>query len=104
MVKKVSGISNKIGGSKAIDEAKSVQTSDVKGVDSVKGDQSFAPISRVRRPTRPMNAAERQHLLQLINEEADKMFGDKGLPESKKETLKSAVRMAIEGGSIDEDD
>lgn len=58
---------------------------------------------RARRPTRPMTAAEREHLFKLIHEEADKMFGPNGLPESQRHTVESAVKMAIDASIVEDE-
>jgi len=59
--------------------------------------------ARVRRPTRPMTAAEREHLFKLIHEEADKMFGPNGLPESQRRTLEGAVKITVDASMVDEE-
>ena len=51
-----------------------------------------------------MTPQEREHLFSLINEEADKLFGPDGLPESQRETVEGAVRMAVDAAIIDEDE
>lgn len=59
--------------------------------------------ARVRRPTRPMTSAEREHLFKLIHEEADKMFGPNGLPESQRRTLEGAVKITVDASMVEEE-
>lgn len=104
MVKKINGkkptsATTGIEKSRAIDSSESV--ADVK---DVKGAEQKARAERARRPTRPMTPQEREHLFSLINEEADKLFGPDGLPESQRETVEGAVRMAVDAAIIDEDE
>jgi hypothetical protein len=73
-------------------------------VGQVTAAQGQAPAAGIRRPTRPMSAAERDHLLKLLHEEADKMFGADGLPKEKKEKVEKAVQMAISSGLVDEEE
>jgi hypothetical protein len=70
------------------------------GVGAVKG----AGAVGKRRPTRIMSPAERENLFRLINEEADKLFAGSGMSEEKKQVLKSAVKMAVDAGIVDEED
>lgn len=86
----------------ALDSTKAIQTNQTKGVGSIKTTQQTIGAGRVRKATRPLTAAEREHIFQLIDEEAKKLFGQKGLPESKKTTITNAVKMAIDAGIVDE--
>lgn len=105
MVKKVggkkppgSGGPSKVEGTKAVESGKEVQD-----VGSVQAPAEQAKASRARKATRPMTSAERDHLFQLIQEEASKMFGPNGLPESQRATVEDAVRKTIDASIIDEE-
>ncbi len=91
------------------------QTSDVEKagtvdeVSSVKGATGVGAVGRAggigaRKGTRTMTAAERQQLFNMINEEADKLFGEGSPLASQKNVLKNAVKMAVDSGIIDEEE
>ena len=100
----------KIGGGKPpgpsetvpVKPSKPVERAKLGGVERVKPTEKQAGAGRVRRATRRMTAAEREHLFKLIQEEADKMFGPDGLPESDRETVEEAVRMTIDASIVEE--
>jgi hypothetical protein len=105
MTKKIGD--KKISGVKAATKASSLQeTGSVSNVQSVKrtagvgGVQATGGVAK-RGATRAMTYAERQEFLRLIDEEADKMAAAGILPASKKEILKSAVRMTVQASEID---
>lgn len=90
-------------------------TGNVEGADSVGIVGGVKPTSSVgavkgagavgkRRATRIMSTAERENLMRLISEEADKMFEGSSLSPEKKEVLKSAVKMAVDAGIVTEGD
>ncbi|MBX7145129.1 MAG: hypothetical protein K1X79_11810 [Oligoflexia bacterium] len=100
----------KVGGVKTTDASESV-----KGTQSVGGVAGVLPTSGVgsvkgvgavgkRRTTRVMTDAERDDLLRLIDEEAGKLFQGSGLTKEKQEVLKSAVKMAVDSGLINDKD
>ena len=91
-------------GTTPVEPKGATKASDVTGAGSVQGTTEQRETSRVRRPTRPMTSEERAHLFRLIHEEADKMFGSNGLPESQRETLEGAVRMTVDAAAVDEED
>ena len=100
MVKKIGGI--KTSGAGPVQPTQASEASKVGGVGQVGATTEQARVGRVRRPTRPMTAAERDHLFNLIHEEADKMFGANGLPESQRNTLENAVRMTVDASIVEE--
>lgn len=105
MVRKIQG--NKpaqTSGATPVQPTKTVESAKVGGVEQVKGTEKHAPTSGVRRTTRTLTAEEQEQLFQLIDEEADKMFGSEGLPEAKKKTVAGAVKMAIEASMSDEEE
>ena len=104
MVKKIDSTSRPpVGQSAPVEAGKAVATAKVGSVGQVAPTQAQAPASGIRRPTRAMSAAEREHLLRLLHEEADKMFGDSGLPQEKREKVEKAVQMAIDSSILDTD-
>lgn len=89
-------------------------TTNVQGPDSVGVVGGIKPTSSVgavkgtgavgkRRATRIMSPAERENLMRLISEEADKMFEGSAMSPEKKEVLKSAVKMAVDAGIVTDD-
>ena len=93
----------KVGGTQA--------TRDVEQTESVKGIGGVAPTSGVgrvtgagpigkNRATRIMTLAEREQLLQMIDEEADKLFEGTGMSSAKKKVIAQAVKMAIDAGLV----
>lgn len=103
-------------GDKKIGRVQSTQeTADVEKTGGVGGVSGVAPTSSVggvsgtgavgkRRGTRVMSMAERQQLLDMIDEEADKLFAEGSPFAKKKEMLKNAVKMVVDSGIIDEDE
>ena len=73
-----------------------MESAKVGGVEQVRGAEKQGGIGAIQRSTRNITPEQHQQLMSLIDEEAEKMFGTEGLPESKKETVKGAVKMAIE--------
>lgn len=99
MVKKVDGTRSVT--SHPVEAGKAVETTKVSTVGQVASAQGQAPTRAVRRPTRPMTAEERDHLIRLVEEEAEKMLG--GMSPDKKKTVTSAVKMVIDAGTIEEE-
>ncbi len=104
MVKKIEGQRPGQLPPSAIEGNKPIGAAQVGTISDVKPAEKQIQAARARRPTRPMTAAERDHLFQLVREEADKMFGQDGLPHSKRSTVEGAVRMAIDSAIIKEDE
>lgn len=105
MVKKINGkkgLSPK--GPKQIEPSQPISTGKISQTKEVNKTQQTGKSKRVRRMTRPMTASEREHLFNLIHEEADKMFGPNGLPEAQRNTVESAVKMAIDASIIEENE
>ncbi len=96
----------KIGGVDPTARTKEVaETEAVKGVQSIKPATQVAGVGGVNRvgkrgPTRIMSSAEREQLFKMIEEEADKLFGQSGNVEE----VKQAVKMAVDVGLVDEDE
>ncbi len=87
-----------------VESGSAVRPTEAPDVGAVGSIGQRAPASRVRRPTRPMTSAEREHLFRLIHEEADRMFGPNGLPESQRRTLEGAVRITVDASITDEEE
>ena len=51
-----------------------------------------------------MTVADKDELFSLISEEADKIFGPDGLPESQRETVENAVKMAVDSTLLEENE
>ncbi|MCB0358046.1 MAG: hypothetical protein KDD44_00365 [Bdellovibrionales bacterium] len=105
MVKKVTGNKPPGGGpTEKIERSRPVGTAKVGDVSGVEAPQKQSSAARVRRPTRPMTAAERERLFQLIHEEAGKMFGPNGLPESQRTTVEDAVRKTVDASIVSDEE
>ena len=100
MTKKIGD--KKLGGIKGATEAQGIDSTKaignigaVKPTTGVGGVKGAGAIGK-RRTTRIMTMEERQQLLNMINEEAEKIFSAGILPESKKDVVTQAVRMAVD--------
>lgn len=102
MVKKVEG-GRQIVTTKRVEAQEKIQSVGVKGISEVTAAQSQTPTRSVRRATRPMTAEEREHLFKLIQEEADKMFGQDIIPPKKRQQVESAVMMTIDASMVNEE-
>jgi hypothetical protein len=108
MVKKIkssSSASKAAAASATAEILKTKATSEVGAVKDVSRTSAMSGASRVRQATRPMTASERADLLNLVRDEAGKLFAsNKSLSSVKKETLELAVQMALNSSAIDEED
>lgn len=108
MTKKIGD--KKVGGVKSAKEAADVEgTEAVTGVGGVQATTGVGGVKGAgavgkRRATRTMTMAEREQLFRMINEEADKMFNEQGIPAKQREVLANAVKMAVDVGIIPEDE
>lgn len=103
--------SKKIGSVESSSRAKSIEkTQNIAEVDAVKatsgisGLQGTGGIGQKRKATRIMSAQEREQLLKMIDEEAEKLFKSGAMPNSKKELISTAVKMAVDTSIILEED
>lgn len=84
------------------------RASSVRDVEEVKKTGEISRVERTgksqRKITRLMSAAEREKLFQMINEEAEKLFGENGLPKEQREIVENAVRMAIDASIAEDED
>jgi len=105
MVKKIGGKSpSGTKGTTPVQPTKTIESSKIGKVDQLRATESQKGAGKVSGGSPRITAANREQLFQLIDEEADRMFSTDGLPESKKETVKGAVKMAIESGIVEEDE
>ena len=74
----------------------------VKATEAVSGVGGTAAIGK-RKATRTLTADEREQLMKLVQEEADKLFAEGGLPAKHKELVTTAVKMTLGAGAIEED-
>lgn len=105
-------MTKKIGDKKLSGVKQTTQATQVAGAEAVTSVTSVKPASSIgsikgpgaiggrRRPTRLMTIEERQQLLQMVSEEADKMFNSGLLPAEKKEIVTKAVKMTVDAGIL----
>lgn len=87
-----------------IQSAKTVTGAKVGSVGEVTGTGAQQGIAGTQGRAGRITPEQRQQIYQLIEEEAEKLFAGDAIPETKKESIKGAVRMVIEGGIIEEED
>lgn len=106
MVKKVSGSipTRPTGSTSGVKENQKVEGTQVENVQKVGSVQAQGRVEKIRRQTRPMTPEERDHLMQLVDEEALKLFGDGKMPESRRESLTRGVKLTLAAGLIEIDD
>jgi len=108
MTKKIGD--KKIGGVQSTTTTTGVEgTEVVGGVAGVKATSGVGSVDGAgtvnrRRPTRTMTLAEREQLFQMINEEAEKLFGEGEMSPAQRNVVKNAVRMAVDAGLVDADE
>lgn len=100
---------DKIGKVGKSDQLKGVQkTENVSEVEQVKKTSGVSGVGRTlegtRRPTRTMTVAEREKLFGMIQEEAEKLFKDSGLPAAQREVIENAVKIAVDSALVDDSD
>ncbi|NDC37156.1 MAG: hypothetical protein EBZ48_03785 [Proteobacteria bacterium] len=81
------------------------EVGEVSGVQATTGIGGAAQAGGVgrRRPTRTMSLEEREQLFKMVNEEADKIFAQTGMSDSRKRSVTEAVKMAIDSGLMPDD-
>ena len=103
--------SSKVGGiesSKKLQEVK--KTEGVASVESIKATSGIGSVSSAggidarRKATRVMSAAEREQLLRMVDDEAEKLFKSGALPSGNKELITQAVKMAVDSSIVLEGD
>ncbi len=101
MVKKITGNSG-ASGTTRVQSTKTVESSKVGTVGQVAPAEKQRRASSIAAVTTSLSARQREQLLQMVDEEAEKIFGADSLPESKKESVKGAVKMAIAASTVEE--
>ena len=106
MVKKIGGKppSRKPQETAPVQPTKTVSSTKVGEVGQVGGATAKGAAGKAGGPSGRISAEQREQLFQMIDEEADKLFGKGGLPEEKKSSIKGAVRMVIDAGIVDEEE
>ena len=106
MVKKIRGTKpgSKTTGATPIQATKTVQSGKIGGVDKVKATEKQSSSGKIMAPTTELSPEMRERIMRIIDEEADKMFGDDRNSEDQKKTVKGAVKMAIDGGIVEGED
>ena len=102
MVKKITGKPPKPG--IRTDSVQSAKTVGSAKVDKVGATTQKTPSTKVESAGRRITRDNHEELLKLIEEEADKLFSQSGLPENKKESIKGAVRMVLEASLAEDED
>jgi hypothetical protein len=99
--------SNKIGGiesSKKTQEVKKAESithvESIKATSGVGSVQGTGGIIANRKSTRIMSAQEREQLLRLVDDEADKLFKSGAIAGSNKELITKAVKMAVDSSIV----
>jgi hypothetical protein len=99
---KIGGIKG-TGGARGVEKASQVsEVQEVQKTDSVSGASKTGAVGR-RKLTRTMTASERDALFQMIDEEAEKLFGKSGMSEETREVVQQAVKMAVDASTVDEE-
>lgn len=103
--------SKKIGGVESSKKAQEIRkTESIANVDSVKAAtgvgsvQGSGGINSNRKATRTMSALEREQLLRLVDDEADKLFKSGAIAGANKELITKAVKMAVDSSIVLESD
>ena len=102
-------------GDKKIEQVRSTkETSGVEGteaVSGVSGVKATSAVSGVKRTgavgkaslTTALTTSQRDKLFSMIHEEAEKVFAATPLSKSKRQTIESAVKMAIDAALVDDE-
>lgn len=106
MVKKIQGKkTGRTSGTSPVQATKTVESSKVGQVDQVKGGEATDRAGSVGTAGTEITPELREQLFQMIDEEADKLFGDDNeAAEKRKKTVKGAVKMALESGVLPEEE
>lgn len=84
---------------KGIGEVKEV--TGIRSVGSVAGTRS---ASGVRKPTRELTLEEREKVLGLIKDEAEKLFAKSNVSQQQRQVIERAVEIAVDSAIIDENE
>ena len=109
MVKKI-GDKKKIKGvdsAKEADEIKKAESvGEVKKVKKTEAVKGAGAVGRAGGTSLDgsISKSNKDHLLQLVDEELEKLISSGAIPEKQREVVKSAIEMTLEGALIDEDE
>ena len=99
--------SDKIGGIESSKKSQEIKkTENVANVESVKAAsgvgsvQGAGGIDQRRKATRIMSAQEREQLLRLVDDEAEKLFKSGAIANANKELITKAVKMAVDSSIV----
>lgn len=99
---KIGGVKG-TGGARGIEKASQVsEVQEVKKTEGVSGPVGTGAVGR-RKLTRTMSAAERDALFEMIDEEAEKLFGKSGLSQETREVVQQAVKMAVDAATVEDE-
>jgi hypothetical protein len=102
--KKIGGIDSSTK-AKAVEKTQTVSKVDaVQAATGVEGLQAAGGIGNKRKATRIMSAQEREELLKMIDEEAEKLFKSGAVPSSKRDLISTAVKMAVDTSIVLDED
>lgn len=106
MVKKISGNTPTSSATAAsgIKENQEVKAAKIDSVGKIGAVEQQSASGQVRKQTRPLTAEEREHLMQMVDEEANKLFGSKKISESKKEAVTKSLKYTFAAGSLEEEE
>lgn len=98
--KKITGVTS-TKGTKTVEGTEQVgAVTGVKATTGIGATQGVGGIQK-RGATRTMSLAEREHLFNMVDEEAKKLFGNTVSPEKRK-LVEDAVKMAIDSGLVED--
>ncbi len=95
--------SQSVQGPDAVQSKTPIQTTGVNSVGGVGGAVKSDRSARIRQGTRGLTPAEKEYLLSLVSEEAEKMFGGGKITPRKRQIIEASVRMSLAAG-MEEDD
>jgi len=98
MVKKIDG-SNKTKKSSSVESTNEVKSTKVNGVTGIGKTEK----SQFRGATREITPDLKKQLFEILENEADKLLGDEGISDKRKNRVKNALKMAIDAGNVEED-
>ena len=104
MVKKIQGPSTQsTKTTDAITKSLAIQTTKISASAKVSATTNQQGIHRTgNKINKRITQADKEHLFQLITEEADKMVDENIIPKKKKDTISKAVKMVIEASAESE--
>lgn len=96
-------MSKKIGSTDSLSPIKAssiTKTEEVKGVSKVGKIEKTGNVSSAKRVTRSITLEEREQIIKMMEEEAEKMFAADVAPRKKKKTVEIAVKMVLEAADL----